>query len=253
MPRPDRYRPAIAANSDSLRRELAAAYRLADRFGMSDLVSTHISVRLAGDPERMLMNDYGLLFNEVTASNLIEVTLDGRTVIPASGRVNPAGLMIHSTIHRARPDIVCVMHVHTVPAVAVSALADGLLPISQYALQFFGRIGYHDYEGIALLAGERQKLIDDLGQYTTLILRNHGIITTGRTIGEAYTLMNNLVRACEVQVMAQATGAPLIVPAEAICRLTAAQHEVFADRPVGDAEWLALMREVERFAPDYKN
>lgn len=230
------------------RRQLAACYRLAHHFGMSDLVSTHISARVPGDGERILINAYGLLFTEITAGNLIEVRLGGPA---AEMKVNPAGYLIHGAIHEARPDVACVMHTHTPAGVAVSAQEGGLLPISQFALQFYDRLAYHDYEGIALLDGERRTLVEDLGDRRAMILRNHGLLTAGRTIGEAFTLMFYLQRACEAQLLAQSGGAALRLLPPDICRLTAEQHEDFGGERVGDAEWRALMREVERIAPGY--
>ncbi|HEV7371821.1 class II aldolase/adducin family protein [Arenibaculum sp.] len=235
----------------AIRRQLAACYRLAHHFGMSDLVSTHISARAPGDGERILINAYGLLFTEITASNLIEVRLGGPPEPQGRSQVNPAGYLIHGAIHEARPDVACVMHTHTPAGVAVSAQEGGLLPVSQFALQFYDRLAYHDYEGIALLDGERRTLVEDLGDRRAMILRNHGLLTAGRTIGEAFTLMFYLQRACEAQLLAQSGGAALRLLSPDICRLTAGQHEDFGGEKVGDAEWRALMREVARIAPGY--
>lgn len=232
--------------------DLSACYRLIERFGMSDLVSTHISAKLP-DSDSILINTYGLLFNEVRASNLVTVGANAQVLEPHGATINPAGLLIHSAIHGARPDAMCVLHTHSAAGAAVSCQADGLLPISQHALQFYERIGYHDYQGIALLAREQQGLIDDLGNNRAMILRNHGLLTVGRTIAEAFVLMFNLDRACAIQVRAQAGGARLVHPPEDICRLTAEQHENFGASPPGEIEWAALLRELDRVAPDYKD
>lgn len=230
------------------RRQLAACYRLAARFGMTDLVSTHISAALPGT-EDILINRYGLLFHEVTASNLLRIAIDGG----APADANPAGYLIHTAIHGARSDVGCVMHSHTIAGVAVSCQADGLLPISQHALQFYGNVGYHDYEGIALLEEEKDRLIANVGRHSVLILRNHGLLVAGRTIAETFTLMLNLEHACRIQLRAQASGARLTFPQPDICRLTARQHEGFAGQPVGDAEWTALIRDLRRTEPNFED
>lgn len=237
----------------AVRRDLAACYRLAHHYRMTDLLATHISARIPGPAERFLINPFGLLFNEVTASNLVEVTMEGEVVAPAGAVINPAGFLIHSAIHAARPDVGCVMHTHTAAGVAVSAQEEGLLPISQHALVFHNRLAYHDYEGVALLEGERARLQADLGSKNAMILRNHGLLTVGRTVGEAFYLMFLLQRACEIQVQALAGGRPIrMVPPE-ICALVEAQTESFANAAPGEREWIALLREVERVAPDYRD
>ncbi len=230
-----------------IRKQLAACYRLAAQFGLTDLVSTHISASVPGTAD-ILINRYGLLFHEVTASNLLRMPIDG----PRLGSVNPAGALIHTAIHRARPDVGCVMHTHTVAGVAVSCQEDGLLPISQHALQFYAGIAYHDYEGIALLDGEKARLVSDLGEHRVMILRNHGLLVAGRTVAETFTLMVNLERACQIQLRAQASGATLTFPSPDICALTARQHEGFAGQPVGEAEWQALVRDLRRTDPEFE-
>lgn len=233
-----------------VRRDLAACYRLTQRYGMSDLVSCHISARVPGRPDSFLINRFGLLFDEVTASNLVEVDLGGAVLAPPGAPVNPAGLVVHGAILAARPDVGCVLHTHSPAGAAVSVLEDGLLPVSQFALQFYGGIAYHDYEGIILDEGERERLVRDLGAANAMILRNHGLLTVGRTVGEAFTLMHNLERACEVQLRAMSTGAPLRRLSDEVCRLTARQHATFDGDDVGETEWAALMRDVERTAPE---
>ena len=178
--------------------KLAACYRLIAHFRMTDLVYTHISARIPGT-EHFLLNPYGFLFEEVTASNLVRIDIDGRTVEDTPYRVNPAGFTIHSAIHRARPDVNCVLHTHTRAGIAVSCMREGLLPLSQIALQFYGRLAYHDYEGIALDLDERERLERDLGQRKAMILRNHGLLTAGERAG-SLQLMFYLERACEIQI-----------------------------------------------------
>ncbi len=234
-----------------VRRDLAACYRLAHHYRMTDLIATHISARLPGPGHRILINPFGALFNEVTASNLVEVTLAGEVVTPG-GCINPAGYLIHSAIHAARPDVMCVMHTHTAAGVAVSAQEEGLLPISQQALVVSKRLAYHDYEGVALNESERVTLARDLADKSVLVLRNHGLLTAGRSVGEAFWLMMTMQRACEIQVAALAGGAPVRRLSPAIQDLV--HHQVvdgFGDQPAGSRDWIALRREVDRIAPDH--
>ncbi|SFS10528.1 class II aldolase/adducin family protein [Sphingomonas jatrophae] len=234
-----------------VRRDLAACYRLAHHYRMTDLIATHISARLPGPGHRILINPFGALFNEVTASNLVEVDLEGQVQTPG-GVINPAGFLIHSAIHAARPDVQCVMHTHTAAGIAVSAQEHGLLPISQQAVVLGARVAYHDYEGVALLDNERVTLARDLADKSVLILRNHGLLTAGRSVGEAFWLMMMAQRACEVQVAALAGGTPLRMISEEVQALVATQlHEATLGKPGGQMDWIALMREVERIAPDY--
>ena len=234
-----------------VRRDLAACYRLAHHYRMTDLIATHISARLPGPGHRILINPFGMLFNEVTASNLVEVTLEGEVLTPG-GEINPAGYLIHSTLHAARPDVMCVMHTHTAAGVAVSAQEHGLLPISQQALVVGRRLAYHDYEGVALVDAERETLARDMADKSVLILRNHGLLTAGRTIGEAFWLMMTTQRACEIQVAALAGGTPLRMISQAVQDLVHEQvSTMFDGAPGGSLDWVALMREVERIAPDH--
>lgn len=233
------------------RRELAACYRLAHHYRMTDLIATHISARLPGPGERILINPFGALFNEVTASNLVEVTVQGEVLTPG-GIINPAGYLIHSTVHAARPDAVCVMHTHTAAGVAVSAQEHGLLPISQQAMVIGNSVAYHDYEGVALDEAERVTLTRDLGDKAILILRNHGLLTVGRTVGEAFWLMMMTQRACEIQIGALAGGTPLRMLDQAMQDRVAAQTFGASREQIGgERDWVALTREVERIAPDY--
>ncbi|MET0241327.1 MAG: class II aldolase/adducin family protein [Sphingobium sp.] len=231
------------------RRMLAACYRLIARFGMTDLVSTHISARIPGT-ETILINPYGLLFHEIIASNLVAVSLDGEPRDADAAAINPAGYLIHGAIHGAREDAACVIHTHSANGVALSCLTEGLLPISQHALQFHDRIAYHAYEGIALIEAEKARLVADLGHHRAMILRNHGLLTVGRTVAEAFILMFNLDRAAAIQIKAQAAG-PITLVDPAIRELTARQHEGFGGQPVGGPEWSALLRDLARTDPDY--
>lgn len=243
---------ALEAAERAVREDLAACYRLAHMFKMTDLVATHISARLPGPGERILINPFGFLFNEVTASNLVEVSLEGEVLSPG-GVINPAGYLIHSTIHAAREDVVCVMHTHTAAGVAVSAQENGLLPISQQALLVGRRLAYHDYEGVALIEDERLTLKRDIADKEVLILRNHGLLTTGRTVGEAFWLMLQTQRACEIQIAAMSGGAPLRLLDDRIQDLVYEQTYNYGGQPNGALDWIALRRELDRVAPDYRD
>jgi ribulose-5-phosphate 4-epimerase/fuculose-1-phosphate aldolase len=235
----------------TLRVELAAAYRLVARYGMDDLVQTHISVRLPGRRDRFLINPFGLLFSEITASSLLEIDYEGNVVSPTQAPINVAGFVIHSAIHMARPDLGCVMHTHTKAGIAVSAMAEGLLPISQWSMVFHDRIGCHAYEGVALELGERERLAADLASHNAMLLRNHGLLTAGRTIAQAFYLMYYLDQACQVQMQALASGRALVLPDDATCEKAARQ---FWDDPVpmGDREWPALLRELDRIDAGFR-
>jgi ribulose-5-phosphate 4-epimerase/fuculose-1-phosphate aldolase len=211
-----------------VRRDLAALYRLVAHFGMTDLIYTHISVRVPGEGHHFLINRYGVLFKDMRPDTLVKIDYDGNPV-DGSGeerdRVNRAGFVIHSAIHMARADLNCIIHTHTAAGVAVAAQENGLLPISQQALKFYGHLSYHEYEGIALDLDERQRLVRDLGaERKAMILRNHGLLAAGRTIPEAFSTIYMLETACQIQVKAQAGGTPLHIPSEAVCRHTAQQY-----------------------------
>lgn len=233
-----------------LRVQLAAAYRLIDNFQMSDLIYTHISVRIPGPEHHFLINPYGMMFHEITASSLVKVDLHGNIVGESEWTVNPAGFVIHSAIHAARQDLHCVLHTHTKCGMAVSALECGLLPISQFSLQFYNRVAYHDYEGVALNLDERKRLVADLGDKKVMILRNHGLLTAGRTIPEAFILMFYLNRSCEVQIAAQSAGSPLVMPTDDVCEYAAMQQDI---EDLGQLEWPAFIRLLDRQDPSYRN
>jgi ribulose-5-phosphate 4-epimerase/fuculose-1-phosphate aldolase len=245
---------ADSAEELRLRRELAAVYRLIAHFRMTDLIFTHISLRLPGPDHHFLINPYGLLFEEITASTLVKIDLDGRQVEDTPYVVNPAGFVIHSAIHAARPDAMCVLHTHTKAGCAVAAQQQGLLPLNQMSMEFYGRVAYHDFEGVALNLAEQKRLVDDLGD-RPVMLRNHGLLTVGSTAAQAFLRMYYLEKACEIQTTAQAGGA-LIIPTRDVCEYTARQlaGEAEADLQddVGyDLAWTALLRLLSRMAPDY--
>ena len=196
-----------------LRCDLAAAYRLFARFGMDDLIFTHLSVRLPGRDHRFLLNPFGYLFDEITASSLIAVDAEGHAIEKLEdAKINNAGFTIHSAVHMARDDAQCVMHSHTTAGMAVAAQEQGLLPLNQMSMQFFGRTSYHDYEGIALDLDERDRLVRDLGDNNAMILRHHGLLTTGRTVADAFYEMYYLEQACRLQVAATQGGQKVVVP-----------------------------------------
>jgi ribulose-5-phosphate 4-epimerase/fuculose-1-phosphate aldolase len=253
-----------AAEEARLRRELAAVYRLIAHFRMTDLIYNHISVRLPGPEHRFLLNPYGLLYEEITASNLVIVGLDGQLVTDGPWKVNPAGFVIHSAIHEAREDALCVLHTHTKAGGAVAAQEHGLLPLNQMSLQFYNRVAYHDYEGIALSNAEKARLVADLGAKPVMILRNHGLLTVGATPGEAFLRMFYLERACEIQVDTLAGGAPIVTPSPEVCEHTARQFEGspssddhssddYSNDDAPNLAWDAMLRLVERLYPDYKD
>jgi ribulose-5-phosphate 4-epimerase/fuculose-1-phosphate aldolase len=247
-----------AAEEARLRRELAAVYRLVAHFKMTDLIFNHISVRLPGPEHRFLLNPFGLLYEEITASSLVIVGLDGQLVTDGPWRVNPAGFVIHSAIHAAREDARCVLHTHTKAGCAVAAQAGGLLPLNQMSLEFYNRVAYHDYEGIAINSAEKKRLVADLGDKPVMILRNHGLLTVGRTPGQAFLRMFYLERSCEIQVDALAGGMPVSMPPQEVCEHTARQFRGNGDDDYSldgqpDLAWDAMVRLVERLYPDYKD
>ncbi len=248
--------PAVSTDVQQIRIDLAAAYRLIHRLGLDDSIYTHISARLPGPQHRFLINPYGLRFEEVTASNLVTVDLDGQVIDDPIGLgINPAGFTIHSAVHAARADAICVLHTHTVAGVAVSSQKDGLLPLNQWSMQFTDRLAYHDYEGIALDLDERQRLVADLGDKFVMVLRNHGMLTCGRSVAEAFKLMHNLERSCRAQLAIQSSGAAIMPLSTAVASKTAGQYASFYDsmeiagKP--DGEWAAFKRMLERSDPDF--
>jgi ribulose-5-phosphate 4-epimerase/fuculose-1-phosphate aldolase len=250
--------PVIKDGTRQTRVDLAAAYRLIHRLGLDDSIYTHISVRLPGSHDRFLINPYGLRFEEVTASNLVTVDINGNVIDDPMGLgINPAGFTIHSAVHAARTDAACVLHTHTVAGVAVSCQKQGLLPLNQWSMQFTDRLAYHDYEGIALDLDERERLVADLGDKFVMVLRNHGMLTCGRSVAEAFKLMHNLERSCRAQLAVQAANAEIVPLSASVARKTAGQYATFYDsiegKGVPDIEWIAFKRMLERTDPDFMN
>ena len=238
----------------AVRVDLAACYRLVARFGWEDLVFTHITARVPGTPDQFLINPYGVFFDEITASSLVKIDQQGQKLEDSPFPVNPAGFVIHSAIHAARHDAKCVLHTHTLNGVAVSTQRAGLLPISQHSISVLASLGYHDFEGPALRDDEKPRLVADLGDKTSLILRNHGLLTVGETAAEAFVSMYYLETSCAIQVRAQSGGGELIpVPKDVLedsySRLQKAQT---AGGGRGGLVWPGLLRRLERHDPSYR-
>ncbi|XAH23468.1 class II aldolase/adducin family protein [Xylophilus sp. GW821-FHT01B05] len=237
--------------------DLAACYRLVAHYGMADMMANHISSRVPGEDGAFLINAYGMMYEEITASSLIKVDHDGAILAkPDFGAlgygVNKAGYVIHSAVHEARPEVACVIHTHSWASMAVSALECGLLPITQTAMRFL-KIGYHDYQGVVLDTAEQASLLLDLGQGEALILRNHGALTVGRTVGEAFNWMHRLELACRSQLAAMATGSPLAQVAQPVLEETWNNYQPGTRRPYGVMEWPALLRMLDRIDPSYRD
>ncbi|SDI15020.1 class II aldolase/adducin family protein [Pseudomonas panipatensis] len=247
-------RREISAEEWEARCELAALYRLIAHFRMTDMIDTHISARVPGEAGRYLINRYGVLFHEMRASDLVKVDHAGDVVDPRLGpdSVNRAGFNIHSAVHAARPDVACVVHTHTSAGIAVAALEEGLLPISQHALKFHRRLGYHDYEGIALDPDERTRLVRDLGPHMAMILRNHGLLAAGRSVAEAFNQIYFLERACQAQVAALAGGRPLRFPPEAVRERVAVQEEEALAGGLHLLAWQSALRLIGEQEADYR-
>ena len=242
----------VSAEEWQARVDLAAAYRLVALFGWDDLIFTHISARVPGPEHHFLINPYGMMFDEITASSLVKIGLDSNKVMDSPHDINPAGFTIHSAIHAAREDALCVMHLHTRHGVAISSKKHGLLPISQQSLFVLASIAYHDYEGLALNEDEKPRLVEDLGSKNNLILRNHGLLTVGSSAGEAFLGMYNLERACEIQLMAEAGGAELVEIPQPILKGIEAQVKVVTKGLGGDIVWPALLRKLDRIDSSYR-
>lgn len=236
-----------------VRVDLAACYRLIAMYGWDDLVFTHVSARVPGPDEHFLINSYGMLFEEMTASSLVKVDLAGNKILDVPHMVNPAGFVIHSAVHEARPGVGCVLHTHTKAGIAVSAQAGGLLPISQTSLFPYATLGYHDYEGVALNDDEKPRLVADLGDNNALMLRNHGLLTTGTTIADAFLMMYVFETACQIQVLAQSGGSPLIQVPQPIIEGIQAQAEQVTKGLGGRLIWPGLLRKLDRTDPSFRD
>ncbi|WP_198083479.1 class II aldolase/adducin family protein [Variovorax sp. E3] len=235
---------SLGAIEERTREDLASFYRLVAHFRMTDLIDTHISARIPGT-DHFLINRYGLLFHEMRADNLIKIDLHGNVVDdvdPAKSRVNVAGFVIHSAIHEARHDLNCIIHTHTPDGIAVSCQAEGLLPISQHAMKYYGRLGYHDYEGVAVDLDERSRLVQSLGPHDAMILRNHGLIAAGKSIPRTFHNIMFLERACQAQTKALSGGRPLTYPSAAVCEHAARQYDREEVDEIVQLGWDAALR-----------
>ena len=237
--------------------DLAACYRLVDIYGMSDMMANHISSHVPGEPGAFLINAYGMMYEEITASSLIKIDIEGNILSkPDFGElnygINKAGYVIHSAVHQARPEIACVIHTHSWASMAVSALECGLLPITQTSMRFL-KIGYHDYQGVVLDNAEKASLLADLGHSEALMLRNHGALVVGRTVGEAFNWMHRLELACHTQLAAMACNSPLVKVPQPVLEDTWNNYQPGTRRPYGQMEWPALLRKLDRLDPSYKS
>jgi ribulose-5-phosphate 4-epimerase/fuculose-1-phosphate aldolase len=244
---------AIPEQEWQVRVDLAAAYRLVAHYGWDDLIFTHLSARVPGPDHHFLINPYGMMFDEITASSLVKINLQGEIVAPSPHFINPAGFTIHSAVHAARADALCVMHLHTDYGIAVSAQAQGLLPISQQSLFALSSLAYHEYEGLALNQDEKARLVADLGDKSNMILRNHGLLTVGRTAAEAFLAMYMLERACRIQILAQAGGGKLSPVSETIRESVAAQLGAVTVGQGAQLTWPGLLRRLDRLDSSYRD
>ena len=248
-------RDRVSAEEWATRVDLAACYRLVASFGWEDLILTHISARVPGTEDQFLINPYGVYFDEITASSLVKIDQKGEKLDDSPFPVNPAGFIIHSAIHGARHDAKCVLHTHTPSGIAVSTQRAGLLPISQHSISVLASLGYHDFEGPALRDDEKPRLVADLGDKNSLILRNHGLLTVGETVAEAFVSMYYLETSCAIQVRAQSGGGELIpVPKEVLDDSYARMQRT--ERPGGGRGglvWPGLLRRLDRIDPSFRN
>lgn len=232
--------------------DLAAAYRLVAHYGWDDLIFTHLSARVPGPEHHFLINPYGMMFEEITASSLVKVNLEGQIVMFSPYFINPAGFTIHSAVHAAREDALCVIHLHTDYGVAVSAQNNGLLPVSQQSLFALASLAYHEYEGLALNEEEKSRLVADLGDKVHMILRNHGLLTLGKTPAEAFLSMYILERACRIQVLAQSGGGSLLPVSDPIIETVASQLNAVTVGQGAQLAWPGLLRKLDRLDPSYR-
>jgi ribulose-5-phosphate 4-epimerase/fuculose-1-phosphate aldolase len=246
--------PGVADDEWAARLDLAAAYRLAGRFGWHDLLGNHFSVRVPGTADQYLINPWGFFFEEITASSLVKVDTQGNVLSDTPHGVNPAVDVIHTAIYAARPDVASVTHLHSVAGTGVASQAGGLLPISQNALLILHRVRYHAFEGAAIDPEERARLVEALGDGSVLFLRNHGTLTAGRTLGEAFALLARVERACAIQLAAQSGGAIHPLPDAVIARTIAQGRAIYRDdgpSPGARVEWAAFRRKIDREDPGY--
>ncbi len=245
-------REQVSKEEWEARIDLAAAYRLVALYGWDDLIFTHLSARVPGPEHHFMLNPFGMLFEEVTASSLVKIDLAGNKVMDSPYYINPAGFTIHSAVHAAREDALCVMHLHTSHGIAVSAQKPGLLPLSQQAMFCLASIAYHDYEGVALDEEEKPRLVADLGNKVFMILRNHGLLTVGKTPAEAFLAMFTLERACEIQVLAQSGGGELVGVPPPVMAKVAKQLQAATVGMGGQLAWPGLLRKLDRIDASYR-
>jgi ribulose-5-phosphate 4-epimerase/fuculose-1-phosphate aldolase len=245
---------AVSPQEWEARVNLAACYRLVALWGMSDMIANHISMQVPGEPGHFLINSYGYLYEEITASSLAKINLDGEIIYKPDFDygINRAGFVIHSAIHRARPNVHCIIHTHTEAGMAVSALECGLLPITQMALRF-GQVAYHAFSGVVVNLEEQESLVRDLGDCDLMILRNHGLLAVGETIPQAFDTIRRAELACATQLRAMATGERLVIPSEEVRRETSRLYEPAVRRPFGVLEWPALLRKLDRIDSSYRD
>jgi len=250
-------RESVSAAEWEARVNLAAAYRLTEIYGMTEMTANHISCRVPGEEGHFLINPYGMLYEEVTASSLVKIDLDGNILFNATEHgVNRAGFVIHSAIHAARHDVDCVAHTHTAAGMAVSAMECGLLPIAQTTMRFL-HVAYHDFEGIADDEGERERLVADLGEHNAMVLRNHGLLVCGQSVGDAFHLLFRMERSCQTQIMALSCNTKLMFPPREVSQATFEKMNKRGERRPNEIQlvsaWPGLLRKLDRIDPSYKD
>jgi ribulose-5-phosphate 4-epimerase/fuculose-1-phosphate aldolase len=249
---PQNVQQQVSAAEWQQRVDLAACYRLVALYGWDDLIFTHLSARVPGPEHHFLLNPYGMLFDEISASSLVKVDLNGNPVMASEYSINPAGFTIHSAVHAARENAQCVMHIHSVNGVAVSAQQQGVLPLSQQSIFVLASLAYHDYEGVALRDDEKPRLVDDLGDKHFLMLRNHGLLTVAETIPDAFLYMYLFEATCMIQLRAQSGGGDLVSIPPDIIRTAMAQAAQVTRQAGGALAWPGLLRKLDRLDPGYR-
>jgi ribulose-5-phosphate 4-epimerase/fuculose-1-phosphate aldolase len=244
-------REQVSEEEWQVREDLAAAYRLVDFYGWSDMVFTHLSARVPGPDEHFLLNPFGYLFNEVTASNLVKIDVEGNVVLDSGHSVNSAGFTIHSAVHMSREDANAVMHLHTDAGVAVASTKAGFLPLNQHAMFVYHDVAYHDWEGVALDLDERERLVSDLGGHHLMMLRNHGTLSVGGSIASCFMRLYYLERACQIQTKAAATGELQMPNEEAVAMMQQTFNNPDAWENIAATAWPALRRQADRLDPSY--
>lgn len=254
-------RRRVSAEEWEARVQLAACYRLIAHYGWTDLIYSHVSARVPGPENHYLLNPFGMMFHEITASSLVKIDVDGNIIDPTPHKIHKAGFVIHSAVHAAREDAHCVIHSHTRAGMAVSMMKCGLLPLTQHAMLFHGRVGYHDSEGFALETDERRRIAQNLGDNCVLILRNHGTLVAGSSVPEAFSMMWHLEKAMQAQIDGMASGQELTMPSAAVAEQTSrmgftrgvvSQYDD-GQSPLGRKEWPALVRMLDSMDPSYRN